>query len=198
MLYCHLLEVTTAVALCPLFITGIAMPYSNRRAPTEGKREKPRQPAKRYMVWLLSRQDYSAKALRDKLLSKEYPQEEIDAALAWVQEHGFQSDERYARIRADSTSRKHGNRRLTMGLQQKGIPKELAAAQLENLAPEEERVINVVSKFVGKELTQELRTKIYRFLATRGFSSKPIKVALQYLEERWKEREAEAGDDDDS
>lgn len=177
------------------------MPFSNRRStPSNGKpaKEKPRQPIKRYMVWLLSRQDYSAKALRTKLLSKEYPLDEVDAALAWAQENKYQSDERYARVRATSAAPKQGNRRLTMGLQQKGIAADLAKAQLENLAPEEERVLNVVRKFEGKPLTPELRQKIYRFLGTRGFMGKPVKTAFRHLEEKLKEAGEEvepAGDD---
>lgn len=175
------------------------MPYSNRRPSTNGKpaKEKPKQPAKRYMVWLLSRQDYSAKALRDKLLSKEYPLEEVEAALAWAQENSYQSDERYARVRANSTAQKHGNRRLTMGLQQKGISSDLAKAQLENLAPEEERVLNVIRKFEGKPLTPELRQKIYRFLGSRGFMGKPVKAAFTHLENKLKEAGEVVEDSDD-
>jgi len=170
---------------CPAHFSLEPMPYSKRRAPADGKpaKEKPRQSAKRYMAWLLSRQGYSAKGLRDKLLSKEYPLEEIETALAWAQEHGFQSDETYAESRARSTSAKHGNWRLKQGLMQKGISEELATAQLENVAPEEDRVLDVVRKFLGKELTPELRQKVYRFLATRGFGSKPIKAAFKHLEE---------------
>jgi regulatory protein len=176
------------------------MPFSTRRTPTSGRpaKDKPKQPAKRYMIWLLSRQDYSAKALRDKLLSKEYPLDEVDTALAWAQENGYQSDERYARVRANSTSQKQGNRRLTMGLQQKGIAADLAKAQLENLPPEEERVLNVVRKFEGKPLTQELRQKIYRFLGTRGFMGKPVKTAFRHLEDKLRqagEDVEDAGDD---
>lgn len=176
------------------------MPFPNRRTPTSGRpaKDKPLQPAKRYMAWLLSRQDYSAKALRDKLLSKGYPQDEVETALTFMQEHGFQSDERYARVRANSTAQKQGNRRLTMGLQQKGIAADLAKAQLDDLPPEEERVLNVVRKFEGKPLTPELRQKIYRFLGARGFMGKPVKTAFHHLEEKLREAGEEvddAGDD---
>jgi regulatory protein len=144
------------------------------------------------MLWLLSRQEYTASALKTKLLSKEFPVEEVDAAIAFAQEHKFQSDERYAQSKARTTSSRHGNWRLKQGLMQKGISEELASAQLEHLEPEEERVIGVVKKFEGKELTPEQRQKIYRFLASRGFSSKPIKAALSHLERIWKESEAES------
>jgi regulatory protein len=136
------------------------------------------------MIWLLSRQDYSAAALKTKLLSKEFPVEEVEAALAFAQEHKFQSDERFAQNKALASSGRQGNFRVKQSLVQKGISEDLAKAQLENLAPEEERVLNVVRKFEGKPLTQELRQKIYRFLASRGFSGKPIKAAFRHLEEK--------------
>ena len=165
------------------------MPYANTRATPNGEPRKKKQPksAKSYMIWLLSRQEYTAAALKKKLLTKEFPVEEIDAAIAFAQEHRFQSDERYAETRAISRSSQHGNWRLKQTLMQKGISEELAVAQMEHLAPEEERVIGLLGRFAGKELTPELRQKIYRFLAQRGFSSKPIKAAMRHLEEKLKE-----------
>jgi regulatory protein len=162
------------------------MPYPNKRPAADGTPPKKKRPksAKSYMIWLLSRQDYSAAGLKKKLLSKEFPEAEVDAALAFAQEHQFQSDERFARSKAVSKSSQHGNWRLKQTLMQKGISEELAKAQLDSLEPEEERVLGVLNRFVGKELTPELRQKVYRFLAQRGFSSKPIKVAFQHLEER--------------
>lgn len=173
------------------------MPYSSTRATPDGARKK-KQPksAKSYMIWLLSRQEYTAAALKKKLLTKEFPVEEVDAAIAFAQEHRFQSDERYAETRAISRSSQHGNWRLKQTLMQKGISEELAAAQMEHLAPEEERVIGILGRFTGKPLTPELRQKIYRFLAQRGFSSKPIKAAFRHLEEKLADEPEEEPFDD--
>lgn len=172
------------------------MAYTNRNASPEDAPPKKKSPksAKSYMIWLLSRQEYSAAALKKKLLQKEFPVEEVDAAIAFAQEHKFQSDERFAQSKATAKSSRHGNWRLKQELMQKGISEELATAQLEILPPEGDRVVGLIKRFVGKELTQELRQKVYRFLAQRGFSSKPIKTAFQFLEDRLKERETEVED----
>jgi regulatory protein len=172
------------------------MPYPNKRPTPDGQPAKKKRPqsAQRYMLWLLSRQDYSAASLKTKLLSKEFPEAEVDAAIAFAQQHKFQSDELFAQSKARSTSTRHGNWRLKQGLMQKGISEELASAQLESLEPEEERVIGVAKRFEGKELTPELRQKVYRFLATRGFSSKPIKAAFVHLEEILKQAEEQDAD----
>jgi regulatory protein len=172
------------------------MPYANKRPSPDREPPKKKQPksAKSYMIWLLSRQEYSAAALKKKLMVKEFSDEEIDAALAFAQAHQFQSDERFAQTRAASKSSQHGNWRLKQGLMQKGISEELAKAQMENLPSEEERIIGLLNRFVGKELTPELRQKVYRFLAQRGFSSKPIKSAFQFLENGLKEAGAENTD----
>ena len=137
--------------------------------------------AKSYVVWLLSRQEYSAASLRDKLLSKEFSVEEVSAAIAFVQEHGFQSDERFAASKARSNSTRQGNWRVKQELLKKGIPEDIAQAQLDALPPEEERLARVISRFQGKEFTSELKQKIYRFLAQRGFSSRSIKTAFSIL-----------------
>lgn len=133
------------------------------------------------MLWLLSRRDYSAQMLRTKLKQKEYPPEEVEEALLFMQEHKFQDDGRFARISAENKSSKMGDRGIRQALGQKGIDAEVISLQLENLAPESERVIHAVRKFEGKELTQKSKQQIFRFLAYRGFSSSAIKTAMQHL-----------------
>lgn len=162
------------------------------------KREKPAQSPKAYAVWLLSRQDYSAASLRRKLAGRGYEDAEIDDAMAFVVDNKYQNDERYAEQRSRGAENRAGNLRIEMTLRQKGIEAELAKAQVKQLAPEEERVVHAASKFrdqVRKNgMTQELKMKIYRFLAYRGFSSKAIRVGIESLgaDGAWAE---EAGDE---
>ena len=74
----------------------------------------------------------------------------------------------------------------------------LAKSQVQQLAPEEERVVHAAAKFrdqVSKNgMTQELKMKIYRFLAYRGFSAKAIRAGIESLgaDGSWAE---EAGDE---
>jgi regulatory protein len=174
-----------------------------KRAPSArpepgAKREKPAQSAKSYAVWLLSRQDYSAASLRRKLAGRGYEDAEVDDAMAFVVDNKYQNDERYAEQRSRGSENRAGNLRIEMTLRQKGIEAELAKAQVKQLAPEEERVVHAASKFrdqVRKNgMTQELKMKIYRFLAYRGFSSKAIRAGIESLgaDGAWAE---EAGDE---
>jgi regulatory protein len=162
------------------------------------KREKPEQSAKSYAVWLLSRQDYSAASLRRKLASRGYDDSEVDDAMAFVIDNKYQNDERFAEQRSRGSENRAGNLRIEMTLRQKGIEAGLAKAQVQQLAPEEERVLHAAGKFrdqVRKTgMTQEMKMKIYRFLAYRGFSSKAIRAGIESLgaDGAWVE---EAGDE---
>lgn len=162
------------------------------------KREKPAQSAKSYAVWLLSRQDYSAASLRRKLAGRGYDDTEVDDAMAFVVDNKYQNDERFAEQRSRGSENRAGNLRIEMTLRQKGIEADLAKAQVKQLAPEEERVLHAISKFRDKVrtngMTQEMKMKIYRFLAYRGFSSKAIRVGIEALgaDGAWAE---EAGDE---
>ena len=155
-----------------------------KTAPT-GPREKPAHSSKSYAVWLLSRRDYSAGVLRNKLVLRGYSAEEADEALVFVIANGYQNDARYAQSLARSLSRRAGNSRLLMTMSQKKIDRATSVLQLDTLAPESERVIEVAAKFkkdvAAQGMTQKLQQKIYRFLAYRGFSGDSIKVAMKSL-----------------
>lgn len=146
-----------------------------------GKREPPSRTAKSYATWLLSRREYSAKELSDKLVLRGYPVEEAAEALVLMQGYGFQDDTRFAGMKARASSRRMGDRRVTMQLAEKGISRELASQQLEQLEPEAERAVAVASKFEGKPLDEVMKAKVWRFLAYRGFGSSAVKAALQHL-----------------
>ena len=162
------------------------------------KREKPAQSAKSYAVWLLARQDYSAASLRRKLSSRGYDDGEVDDAMGFVMDNKYQNDERYAEQRSRGSENRAGNLRIEMTLRQKGIDAGLAKAQVQQLAPEEERVLHAAAKFreqVRKNgMTQEMKMKVYRFLAYRGFSSRAIRAGIESLgaDGAWAE---EAGDE---
>ncbi len=161
-----------------------------KRAPTVqaepgAKREKPAQSAKAYAVWLLARQDYSAASLRRKLASRAYDDSEIEDAMGFVIDNKYQDDQRFAEQRSRGAENRAGNLRIEMTLRQKGIEADLAKAQVQQLAPEEERVLHAIGKFREQVrrggLTQEMKLKIYRFLAYRGFSSKAIRTGIESL-----------------
>jgi regulatory protein len=162
---------------------------SDRRRPRSGspsaKKEKPRQSSQSYAIWHLSRREYSAAELRKKIIQRGYSEEEADLAMAFVQENNYQSDERYAGIKARSTAHRAGNRKIQMVLRTKGVGDEIAQAQIDTLVPESQRAIEAVEKFkklAADGMTRELSTKIWRYLSYRGFSSDAIKQALRALD----------------
>jgi regulatory protein len=152
---------------------------------TEDGRDKPQQSAKAYAISMLARQDYSAATLRSRLERRGYAPDEIEDAMAFVIGNNYQNDERFAELRSRGIAKRAGNMRIEMTLRQKGIDAELAREQVRQLEPEEERVVHAAAKFRTQlqktGMTPELRMKIYRFLAYRGFSAKAIRVAIESL-----------------
>ena len=170
----------------PGVITRTSDKKSLYKRPEPGApREKPAQSCKAYAGWLLSRRDYSAGVLRNKLVLRGYDAQEADEAMAFLILNNYQSDERYAHSLAQSLARRAGNRRLLMTMGQKKLDPAIAAGQLEHIAPESERVLLVVEKFrkdvAVDGLGTKLQQKIYRFLAYRGFSGDSIKIAMKFL-----------------
>lgn len=151
--------------------------------------EKPKQSAVAYAVWLLSKREYSATVLKEKLLARAYPSDEVDAAMRFLQENNYQSDARYAGMKARGTAHRAGNLKIAMALAQKGIAEDLAKEQIAELLPEEERAAQAAkAKFAQHVAEQqgvsaELAQKIWRYLGYRGFSGKAIKYALDILKE---------------
>jgi len=154
------------------------------------------QPAKRYLAWLLSRREYSAHQLRTKLKQKGYEPAAIEEALELMQSYKYQSDERYAQMRARNDAPRSGDRGVRARLAASGIDADLAAEQISQLAPEADRAKELVKRFAGKPYDEALKTKVWRFLAYRGFSSDAIKRALAHLAERAKCRDDDGLDED--
>ena len=115
-----------------------------------------------------------------------YSEQEADEAMAFVQAHNYQSDERYAGMKARSTAHRAGDRKIQMTLKTKGIADEVARAQIDTLPPEQERAIEAVEKFRRQAedgVSRELQARVWRYLGYRGFSADAIRRALQALSE---------------
>jgi regulatory protein len=154
-----------------------------RRAPAFGKPlSAPKQPVKNYAIWLLSRREFSAAELKERLLQRGYSLEDAEEALAFVQAHRFQDDARYAHTKSVSDSRRLGNRQIKFRLADKGIDPELIAQEIDALTPEEDRAIAAISRYEGQPITETLKAKIWRFMAYRGFGGTAIKAAIRHLQ----------------
>ena len=132
---------------------------------------------------LLEKQDRSEKNLRTKLKEGGYSEDIIDIAIDYINEYGYLDDSRMAashiRFYQDSRSKM----RLKQDLIGKGISSDVIDRVLEEeyTADESDLIESLmIKKHYDKEnATYEEKSKMYRFLAGRGFSSDSINRVLK-------------------
>lgn len=161
---------------------------ASHRTNNSAAAEKPAQSAKSYAIWLLSKREYSAAALQQKLLKRGYDPEETAITLQFLREHNYQSDTRYAGMKARSAAHRAGDWKIAAALAQQGIEEDVAKEQIAELLPEHERAAHSAAAKFSRQVEQEgmtpqLAQKIWRYLGYRGFSSHAIKHALTMLKE---------------
>ncbi len=130
-------------------------------------------------VKLLAAKPRSVAELRERLLEKEWTNEEaVDAAIAKLSEYGYVNDEQFAQSFAASRVRQKpiGRTRLARDLQMKKVPKELADAAIKATyeeTPEETLIDEAIGKRVrlrGRPETREETKSLFDHLLRRGFS----------------------------
>ncbi|MBE5908583.1 MAG: regulatory protein RecX [Lachnospiraceae bacterium] len=143
--------------------------------------------AKRRAMHLLEKQDRTRKNLEDKLRESDYPQTAIDAAIAYVESFHYIDDERYARSYVHFHQEGKSKRRIQQDLMQKGIDRDVIALVLEEEyeTSEEDMIRNLLRKkhYDPESADAKERSKMYRFLAGRGFSSGDISRVLRGYED---------------
>ena len=127
---------------------------------------------------LLARREHAELELRRKLLQREFPEEEIDAALRDLKQRGWQSDERFANVLIGSKARRgQGPVKIAQALQTAGIDRSaLKKAELDW----DEQALAAIRRYLrGKDVSQhEVRMKAMRHLLQKGFTSSSARVAL--------------------
>ena len=154
-------------------------------------RKAPLHSCRNYALWLLGRREWSAKELRTRLKSKGYSESEVDDCLEFCRNHALQSDERFAASRTRMRSNSHGNRRILQELTQKGVSPETSSVALAEAGDEGDRAYRAAQRYAGHEMTVAMKSKAWRFLASRGFGSDTIKAALRRLAEESAEKAEE-------
>jgi regulatory protein len=143
-----------------------------------------------YVLFLLSRREYSEKELRSRLKIRACTATEIDEALCFIKDLDLQSDARYAAAKARAEGRRKGDRSIRQVLRSKGIAADQITLELDALAPEAQRVLEAVRRFENKSLDVKLKGKVWRFLMARGFSSDSIKNGIAHLQAMQQAQEA--------
>lgn len=121
--------------------------------------------------------------IKDLLFKEGIDKDAILAAVDYLQDYGFLNDREYAELyaRDKRNLNGYGPVKIRYLLKQKGVDDELIADALEHFTQDDE--IELVEKIVHKKyvrnrnLSKE-KTKIIRFLLSRGFEYSAIKAVL--------------------
>ncbi|MGB2079197.1 MAG: recombination regulator RecX [Vibrio sp.] len=146
------------------------------------KKQAPKLSAKEAAIGLLSRRDHGEYELKQKLLMKEYPLDEVESALLVCHDYGYLDDLRYAQIQVRSHLAKgHGKRRITQSLKQNQIAEHIIEQAIDEQAIDwfEQAKDTAQRKFRGQIASDaKAYAKQVRFLQYRGFDFDQIKYAL--------------------
>ena len=134
--------------------------------------------AREKALWLLSRQDYSVKCMRDKLIDKGASQDDADKVIEYLKGLSYLDDDRFAR----SYVRTHSNiSRLSLRqkLCYKGIDSDVAESAIaESYTGDTRALIGDLARkrhFDLADTDYESTCKFKAYLYRRGFSSSEIR-----------------------
>lgn len=142
--------------------------------------------AKKRVMNLLQRRDYTTAGLRDKLREGAYPEACIEEAIAYAASYGYVDDARYAEDFIRCHLEQKSRTRMEQDLMRKGISKAMIGEAFEKLAEEgtaqdEESMIKTLlekKNFDHRAATEKDKQRMYAFLYRRGFHTEAIKSAL--------------------
>ncbi|MDE7176603.1 MAG: recombination regulator RecX [Lachnospiraceae bacterium] len=142
--------------------------------------------AKKRVMNLLQRKDYTTAGLREKLREGAYPEACIEEAIAYAASYGYVDDARYAEDFIRCYLEKRSRTRIEQDLIKRGISRELIGEVFEKLAAEgttqneESMIRDLLEKknFDQKTATGQEKQRMYAFLYRRGFHTEAINRAL--------------------
>ncbi len=143
--------------------------------------------AKSRALWYLDRNDYTAKALYDKLTKAGFERKASAAGIARLTGLGVVDDRRFAENFAARCAECNVSRReAAYKMMLKGVPKEIASDALDNEdADESEQIAALIAKKYRTKIASENGVqKVYAALIRKGFSYGKVRDALKkYSEE---------------
>lgn len=136
-----------------------------------------------FALRLLSRKDRTEAELKERLIKKGFPEEEIKDALNYLKERGFIDDKRFIKdVEKIAEDRFLGKKGVEYYLLRKGLKKEL----LEEIKDIDEyniamRLLKKKSFLYEKESTEKKKAKVAGLLLRRGFSWDTIDKCLKSI-----------------
>lgn len=133
---------------------------------------------------ILARRDHAEAEVRVKLARKRFAPDEIDRVISRLYTDHLLNDDRFAYSYAESIllAKPVGRRFIAAKLKQKGAKRESIEKALDQIYsehPENELVQEAVARWQRAHMNVKSgREKLYRFLASRGFSLDAISGAL--------------------
>jgi len=130
--------------------------------------------AKSVAVKLLSRREHSALEIRDKLLKRDFDEEEIALAISELQQGGWLSDERFAEAYIRMRQQKgFGPIRIAIELNERGVKESVSDVYLQ---PDDKIWLQILKQQYKKKYKNKSiedyndKAKRIRFLQYRGFT----------------------------
>lgn len=135
---------------------------------------------------LLTRREHSRYELRQKLVQKGWPSDWVNALLEWLQENGWQSDQRFIEsfVRDKLTQGQGRLKIIAQATQQRGIARDLVEQTLAEHAVDWRTSCRQAHarKFGEQPATDKKQwAKRVRYLQQRGFSADEIFAVLDEL-----------------
>jgi len=124
---------------------------------------------KQYFLNLLSKKDYSVAQLISKAQLKGVSGSEVKEVIAWLEEHGYVDDRRFAHQMADFYKPTKGSRWIQMKLKQKMIPDHII-----------DEVINTVDDTASDQIKKKVEDK-YNVKDWNSLDLKVLNKILNYL-----------------
>lgn len=137
---------------------------------------------KNYLIFLLSKQEYSEKKLREKLTQKTTNQEWIEKALSELKEKKWQSDDRYAEIKIrNRTLSGYGPLYIKMELRQENID----SNNYDDFSKSNDEWSEEAKQYIEKKYGEppydfKKYNKIANLLLRRGFTQEHWRNWLKY------------------
>ena len=129
--------------------------------------------AKSVAVKLLSRREHSALEIRDKLLKRDFEEDEIAQAISELKQGGWLSDERYAEAYIRMRQQKgFGPIRIAMELNERGVDESIVEAFIDDSEESWQQILErqYLKKYNNRPVVDYSdKAKRIRFLQYRGF-----------------------------